>query len=40
MKKPFNWRLFFILLAAPVFGAEAVVPYMLAGEGAALPAQR
>lgn len=30
MKKPFNWKIFFILLAASVFGLIAVLPYTLA----------
>lgn len=29
-KKPFNWKIFFILLAASVFGVVAVLPYALA----------
>ena len=30
MKKPFNWKIFFILLIAALLGAIAVIPYSLA----------
>jgi hypothetical protein len=33
MKKPFNWKIFFILLAASIFGVVAVIPYSLALQG-------
>ena len=36
MKKPFGWRIFFILLAASVFGAIAVLPYSLTSQGVSL----
>jgi len=35
MRKPFNRRLFFILLAAAVFGSIALIPYSLALSGGA-----
>ncbi|MFZ5921348.1 MAG: type II CAAX prenyl endopeptidase Rce1 family protein [Chloroflexota bacterium] len=31
--KPFNWKIYFILLAASVFGVVAVLPYSLALQG-------
>ncbi len=34
--KPFNWKIFFILLAASVFGVVAVLPYSLALQGSRL----
>ena len=34
--KPFNWKIFFILLAASVFGVVAVLPYSLALQGSTL----
>jgi len=34
--KPFNWKIFFILLAASVFGVIAILPYTLALEADAL----
>jgi hypothetical protein len=34
--KPFNWKIFFILLAASVFGVIAVLPYTLALQADAL----
>lgn len=30
MKKPFNWKIFFVLLAASIVGVVAVIPYSLA----------
>jgi hypothetical protein len=30
MNKPFNWKIFFILLAASIVGVVAVIPYSLA----------
>jgi hypothetical protein len=36
MKKPFNWRIFFILLAASIVGFIAVIPYSLALQGPTL----
>ena len=29
ISKPFNWKIFFILLAACIFGVMAVLPYAL-----------
>ncbi len=29
-RKPFNWKIFFILLAAAIFGLLAIIPYSLA----------
>lgn len=37
MKKPFNWKIFFILLAASIVGVVAVIPYSLALQGSNLP---
>ena len=38
--KPFNWKIFFILLAAATFGLIAIIPYSLALQaGAPKPAQ-
>jgi hypothetical protein len=34
--KPFNWKIFLILIAASVFGVVAVIPYSLALQGDAL----
>ena len=34
--KPFNWKIFFILLAASIFGVVAVLPYALALQADAL----
>ncbi len=36
MKKPFNWKIFFILLAVSVFGVVAVLPYSLTLQSDAL----
>jgi membrane protease YdiL (CAAX protease family) len=36
MKKPFNWKLFWILLGAAILGVIAVLPYTLALEAPAL----
>ena len=36
MKKTFNWKIFFILLAASIVGVVAVVPYSLAVQGSQL----
>ena len=36
MKKPFNWKIFFILLGAAVFGVFAIIPYSLALQAGAL----
>jgi membrane protease YdiL (CAAX protease family) len=36
MKKPFNWKIFFILLAAAILGVLAVLPYTLALQAPAL----
>jgi hypothetical protein len=36
MKKPFNWKIFFILLAASIIGVVAVLPYALAIQGSQL----
>jgi membrane protease YdiL (CAAX protease family) len=36
MTKPFNWKLFFIVWIAAVFGIIAVLPYTLTLQGAAL----
>lgn len=36
MKKPFNWKIFFILLAASIVGVVAVLPYALAIQGSQL----
>jgi hypothetical protein len=36
MKKPFNWKIFFILLAASIVGVVAVLPYTLAIQGSRL----
>jgi Type II CAAX prenyl endopeptidase Rce1-like len=36
MKKLFNWKIFFILLAASIFGVVAVIPYSLALQGITL----
>jgi hypothetical protein len=36
MKKPFNWKIFFILLAASIVGIVAVLPYTLAIQGSRL----
>jgi len=36
MKKPFNWKIFFILLAASIVGVLAVIPYSLAVQGSKL----
>jgi len=36
MAKPFNWRLFFILLAGAILGLIAIVPYSLALQGDAV----
>ena len=36
MKKPFNWNIFFVLLAASVVGVVAVIPYALATQGSTL----
>lgn len=33
MKKPFNWKIYFILLAASVVGVVAIIPYSLAIQG-------
>jgi membrane protease YdiL (CAAX protease family) len=34
--KPFNWKIFFILLAASIFGVVAIIPYSLALQGGSL----
>ena len=34
--KPFRWKIFFILLAASVFGVLAIIPYSLALQGSQL----
>ncbi len=36
MKKTFNWKIFFILLAASIVGVAAVIPYSLAVQGSTL----
>lgn len=36
MKKTFNWKIFFILLAASIAGVVAVIPYSLAVQGSTL----
>lgn len=36
MKKPFNWKIFFILVAASIVGVVAAIPYSLAVQGTAL----
>ena len=36
MKKPFNWNVFFILVAASIVGVIAVIPYSLAIQGSTL----
>lgn len=36
MKKTFNWKIFFILLAASIVGVVAVIPYALAIQGSQL----
>jgi len=36
MKKPFNWKIFFILLVASVVGVVAVLPYTLALQSSSL----
>jgi len=36
MKKPFNWKIFFILLAASIVGVVAVLPYTLALQSSSL----
>lgn len=36
MKKPFNWKIFFILLAASIVGVVAIIPYSLALQGTQL----
>ncbi len=36
MNKPFNWKIFWILLAACVFGVIAILPYSLALQSSAL----
>lgn len=36
MNKPFNWKVFFILWAAVIFGVIAVIPYSLELQGSAL----
>ena len=36
MKKTFNWKIFFILLAASMVGVAAVIPYSLAVQGSQL----
>lgn len=36
MKKTFNWKIFFILLAASIVGVVAVIPYSLAIQGSSL----
>jgi len=36
MKKPFNWKIFFILLIASIIGVAAIVPYSLAIQGTTL----
>lgn len=33
MKKPFNWKIFIILLGTSTFGVVAVLPYSLASQG-------
>jgi len=39
MTKPFNWTIFFILLAVATFGLAAVIPYSLALQGPGAAAQ-
>ncbi len=36
MKKSFNWKIYFILLAASIVGVAAVIPYSLAAQGTTL----
>jgi hypothetical protein len=36
MKKPFNWKIFFILLATSIVGVVAIIPYSLALQSASL----
>lgn len=36
MKKTFNWKIFFILLAASIVGVVAVIPYSMAVQGSTL----
>ena len=36
MKKPFNWKIFFILLVASIVGVVAVLPYTLALQSSSL----
>jgi len=38
MKKSFNWKIYFILVAASVVGVVAIIPYSLAIQGTALSA--
>jgi membrane protease YdiL (CAAX protease family) len=40
MTKPFNWKIFFILLAVATLGLVAVIPYSLALQGDALKTAR
>jgi membrane protease YdiL (CAAX protease family) len=35
-KSPFNWKLFFVLLAGAIFGLVAIIPYSLALQGDAV----
>ena len=34
--KTFNWKIFFVLLAASIFGVIAIIPYSLALQGSRL----
>jgi Type II CAAX prenyl endopeptidase Rce1-like len=36
MRKPFNWKIYFILLAASIVGVVAAIPYSLAVQGTTL----
>ncbi len=39
MSKPFNWKIFWILVVGAAIGLAAIVPYSLALTGSALPAK-
>jgi hypothetical protein len=38
--KPYNWKIFFILLAAAIIGLLAIIPYTLALQGGLPPAEK
>lgn len=40
MNKPFNWKIFWILVAAAAFGLVAIVPYSLALQANSLRLQQ